>query len=123
MPICGIVRRSGRKTSSTVQSKLPVPRRPVTSQLRHDFRFGAGEYPAPIERTAIRMTARLAVIADHLKAAQHPAGLPTAAAELPMPADPVAAGHRHRPPAARHYGEEAPLRSLLSPKGGGRSQK
>src|SRR5215831_15634612 len=48
------------------------------------------------------MTARLAVIADHLKAAQHPAGLLAAAAELPPAADPVAAGHRHRPPAARH---------------------
>ena len=27
------VRRSGRKTLSTVQSKLPVPRRPATSQV------------------------------------------------------------------------------------------
>jgi hypothetical protein len=33
MPSCGIVRRSGRNTSSTVQSLLPVPRIPVTSQL------------------------------------------------------------------------------------------
>ena len=28
-----MVRRSGRKTSLTVQSKLPVPRMPETSQL------------------------------------------------------------------------------------------
>ena len=33
MPICGMVRRSGRNTSLTVQSKLPVPRSPATSQL------------------------------------------------------------------------------------------
>src|ERR1051326_2500832 len=37
MPTCGIVRRSGRKTSSTAQSKLPVPRKPVTSQLPGNF--------------------------------------------------------------------------------------
>ena len=32
-PAWTIVRRSGRKTSSTVQSKLPVARSPDTSQL------------------------------------------------------------------------------------------
>src|SRR5262249_21045757 len=61
-------------------------------------------HPAPIERPAIRVRQWLAVIADHLKAPQHPAGLLTAAAELPPTGDPVAACHRRCLPAARHRG-------------------
>src|SRR5204862_1207206 len=45
---------------------------------RHDLRVGARKDAAPIERAAIRVAARLAVIADHLEASQHPEGLLTA---------------------------------------------
>jgi hypothetical protein len=38
MPAWTIVRRSGKKTSSTVQSKLPVARSPATSQLPSTIR-------------------------------------------------------------------------------------
>ena len=105
MPICGIVRRSGRKTSSTVQSKLPVPRSPATSQLPGTISASArAKDAAPVERAAVRAAARLAIVADHLEAAQHPGGLLTAAAELPAPADAVTALDRHRLSAARHRG-------------------
>ena len=68
-----------------------------------DLRFGPREHPAPVERAAVRAPARLAVIED-LKAAQHPGALLAAAAELPAPADAIAALDRHRLPAARHRG-------------------
>src|ERR1700730_1390314 len=58
---------------------------------RHDLRFGARKHPAPVERAAIRVATRLAVIADYLEAPQHPAGFLTAAAELPVAADAVPA--------------------------------
>src|SRR5258708_3905195 len=71
---------------------------------RHDLRFAAREDPTPIERTAIRVGARLAVVAEHLEAPQHPARLLTAAAEAPPAADPVAPLARPPRAAARHGG-------------------
>src|SRR5947207_15681684 len=69
---------------------------------RHDLRFRARKDAAPVERAAFRVPARLAVIAEHLEAAEHPARLLTAGAELPSAGDPVAALDRHRLPAARY---------------------
>src|SRR5271169_2921460 len=71
---------------------------------RHDLRFRARKHAAPVERSAFRVPARLAVIAEHLEAPEHPARLLTATAELPPAADPITAGDRHRLPAARHCG-------------------
>src|SRR5215831_7530702 len=72
------------KAAGAAQTRdIPTP--------RHDFHFGPREHPAPVERPAVRVRQLLAVIADHLKAPQHPAGLLTAAAELPPTGDPVAA--------------------------------
>ena len=48
------------------------------------------------------MPARLAVIAEHLEAAEHPARLLTTGAKLPSAGDPVAVIDRHRLPAPRH---------------------
>src|SRR6516165_438681 len=89
-----VVDRPVEAAGAAQSRNIPAP--------RDDLRFGAREHPAPEERTAIRVTARLAVIADHLEAAEHPAGLVAATAELPATVDLVTARHRHSSPAARH---------------------
>ena len=68
---------------------------------RDDLRVLAPKHPAPVERTAIRATARFSSVED-LEASEHPDGLLAAAAEGPVPADPVAALDRHSLPASLH---------------------
>src|ERR1700747_1740778 len=70
---------------------------------RDNCRFGARKHPTPVKRTAIRPASRLAIL-DDLEAPQHPTGLLAAAAERPVPVDPVATLDRHRLAAALHSG-------------------
>src|SRR5262250_1124625 len=100
MPAWTIVRRSGRKKSLTVQSKLPVPRSPLTSQLPGMTSTSArGNRP----RQNMPPSSRRAVV-ENLEAAEHPGGFMAAAAEGPAPADAIAALDRHRLAAALHRG-------------------
>src|SRR5215831_18525377 len=71
---------------------------------RHDLRFLSPKDPAAINRLAVRIPARTAVIIDNLETPQHPGGLPAAAAEAPAPGDPVSAVDGHRLAAARNGG-------------------
>ena len=102
-PAWTIVRRSGRKKSLTVQSKLPVPRSPLTSQLPGMTSTSARGNRPRQKHAAVVAAARLAVV-ENLEAAEHPGGFMTAAAEGPAPADAIAALDRHRLAAALHRG-------------------
>src|SRR6516162_11482298 len=69
----------------------------------HDLGFGTPKDPPPVEGLAFRAETWPPVF-ENLEAPQHPGALLTAAAELPSPADAIAAGDRHRLPAPRHRG-------------------
>jgi hypothetical protein len=90
----------GRKTSSTVQSKLPVARRPSTVPASlDDLRFRALRRTPASGPSAVRAAARLVAV-ENLEAAEHPGALLAAGAEGPATGDPVAAidGHGRVPP-------------------------
>ena len=102
-PAWTMVRRFGRKKSLTVQSKLPVPRSPLTSQVPGMTSTSArGNRPRqnmpPSSRRRGWPSSRI------LEAAEHPGGFMTAAAEGPAAAHAIAALDRHGLAAALHRG-------------------
>ena len=78
-PAWTIVRRSGRKTPSTVQC------------------FRTREDPAPVDRGAVRAAAWLVAV-ENLEAAQHPGAFLAAGAEGPASGDPISTLDGHGPP-------------------------
>src|SRR5579862_5256157 len=98
----GATRRQENIVDRPVEAAGPAQPGHVPAARNH-LRLGAAEHPAPIEGLAVGVATRPAAI-ENLKASQHPGAFLTAAAELPAPADPVAALDRHRLSAALNRG-------------------